>query len=94
MPTNISALLTVGTNSGGEDVNGDAVIVGGGTVIASCSDYGLYVLTADGGATNFSADEILLCTNTEWNNADADWECLPICKLRDYYGVKVHLRKR
>ena len=77
VPTALNATITISAGSEGVNDAGGEVVISGGTVQVDCN-YTLFNVGI-GNGTEQSSTVTLTCTDTLWDDADADWQCLPTC---------------
>ena len=73
----MNATIEVTAGSDGKDDAGGDVVISGGTTDVSCN-FTLYNV-GTGNGTEQNTAVTLTCTDTEWNDADSSWQCLPTC---------------
>ena len=87
IPTKIDANLEVIGDSTAI-VEPNTVLISGGTVEVSCN-FTLYNLTSTAGEPWYDTTVTIECTDTDLDNSESGWQCLPTCSLRN---IGLHCR--
>jgi hypothetical protein len=70
------------TGSEGVDAENSEVVINGGQVEVSCDDFTLYKLENVNQTAEQTTPVTLNCTETEWDESENTWQCVPICLLK------------